>query len=98
MCRCFEGRGAHIKCTDPLISFRKRLLQLLDRPAMGGFSITEFDFELVHAVLRRFQLFHLGAESVAVSQALVELGDLFTEDTDFLFQDFASLLGDPRGF
>src|SRR6185312_6719331 len=80
-----------------MVSFRKGLLQLLERVPMGRFAITELDLQLMHAVSGRFQLLHLGAELVAVGEAFVELRDLFAQDTDFLLQDFAGLFSRLTG-
>ena len=60
---------------------------------MGGLSITQFDFEMVHAVLCRLELLDLGAEPIAVSQAFVELGDMVSQHSHFSFHDLPGLLG-----
>jgi hypothetical protein len=86
-----------IELTDPMVSFRKGLLQLLERVPMGRFAITEFDLQLMHAILGRFQLFHADSDVIPVGQPLVQLRDLFAQDTDFLLQDFAGLLSRLMG-
>ncbi len=64
---------------------------------MGGFSIAEFNFELVDTVLYGLELFDLGAEPIPVGQAFVELGNAVTEDAHFLLHDLPGLLGVSRG-
>jgi len=85
--------GKSIEFPDAAVAFRESLFELLDGAAMGGLSVTEFHFQLMDAVLGRLQLFDLGAQSVSIRQAFIQLGDLFAEDPDFLLQDFAGLLG-----
>ena len=36
---------------------------------MGGFSVAQFHFQLMHAILGRLQLFHLGAQPVSQERA-----------------------------
>ena len=89
--------GHRHQFVDASVAFRQGPFQLLDGAAMGGLAITQFNFQMVDAVLGRFQLLHLGAEPISIGQALVELGDLFTEDADFFFQNFAGLFSALRG-
>ena len=86
-----------VELTDPAVSLRHGLLELLDGAAMGGLAVTQFDLQLMDTVLGRLQLLDLGAEPVSVGQPFVELGDLFAQDADFFFQDFAGLFGGVRG-
>ena len=65
-----------IELTDPPVSLRNGLLQLLDRAAMDSFPIAQFNLQLMYTVSGRFQLLHLGAELVSVGEPFVELGDL----------------------
>ena len=82
---------------DTVVALGQGAFQLLDDAAMGRFAITEFDFELVDAVLCRVELFDLGAESITVGQTLVELRDVVAEDTDLFLQDLTSLFSALRG-
>jgi hypothetical protein len=80
-----------------LVTFRDRLLKLLEDAPMGGFSITQLDLQLMHTVSGRLQLLHLGAEPLSLGEAFVELGDLVTQDADFFLLNLAGLLGSPTG-
>ena len=90
--------GDRYEFLNPLIPFREGPFELLNRTAMGRFAITQFNLQLMDAVLSRLELLHLGTEPLLVSEAFVELSDLFTQDTDFFFQDLAGLLRGPTGF
>ena len=91
------GCSKGIEFSDATVSFGEGLFELLDGAAMGGFPIAQFDFELMHAILGRLEFLDLGAQAVLVSQAFIQLSDLFTEDTDLFLQDVASLLGGSTG-
>ena len=93
---CLSGRQ-RIELTDPAVSLRHGLLQLLNGAAMGGLAITQFDFQLMHATSHRLQLFYLGAKALSGGEAFIQLGDLFTQDADFFFLELAGLLGSLTG-
>ena len=82
---------------DTVVTLGQGAFDFLDHASMSRFSITEFDFELVDAVLCRVELFDLGAESIAVGQTLVELRDVVAEDTDLFLQDLTGLFSALRG-
>ncbi len=58
---------------------------------MGRLPITLFDFQLMHSTSHRLQLFYLGAKAFSGREIFIELSDLFTQDADFLLQNFACL-------
>jgi hypothetical protein len=93
--RLSSGKG--IELPDAVVTFREGLLQLLERIPMGRLPITQFDFQLMDAVLNRFQLFHAGSDFIPVGEAFLELRDLFAQDADFLLLNLTGLLSGPTG-
>ena len=91
------GSGARMKLPKPLIAFGQRPFELLDGAAMGGLPITQFDFQLVHAVLGCLQFLDLGSQPVSVGEFLVLLGDMLPEDADFFLLDITGLLRRSTG-
>ncbi len=90
--------GSHrIELPDSAVTIGKGLFELLDRGAMGGFPVAEFDFQLVDAVLGRLELLDLGTEPIPVGQSLVELRNVLAQDTHFPFQDLPGLHGVSTG-
>ncbi len=87
------GGGADIKCPNPLISLREKLFKLLNSAAMGGFPITQFNFQQMDTILCRFQLLHTDSNLITVCQSRIELGNMFAKDTNLFLQDITSLLG-----
>ena len=87
------GSGADIKRPNPLISFREKLFELLNSAAMSGFPITQFNFQQMDAILRRFKLLHTDSNLITVCQPLVELSNMVAQDTNLFLQDITSLLG-----
>lgn len=51
---------------DPVVAVGKGPFQLLDRAAMGSFPVTQFHFELMHALLDCIQCFQSSPESFPV--------------------------------
>ncbi len=86
-----------IEFTDATVSLREGLLQLLEYAAMSSFAITQFHFQLMDAVLRRFQLLHADSELIPVGQPLIKLGNLVTEDADLFVEHFPGLLSRLTG-
>ena len=87
------GSGADIKRPNPLISFHEKLFELLNSAAMSGFPITQFNFQQMDAILRRFKLLHTDSNLITVCQPLVELSNMVAQDTNLFLQDITSLLG-----
>src|SRR5574337_96064 len=85
------GGCSRLDLADPPVSFRDGPFELLKRAPMGGFAITQLHLRLMHTVLHRRQLFYLGAESIPVGEPLVELGDMLSQDPDFLLQDLMNV-------
>jgi len=86
-----------IKLTDPPVSLRNGLLQLLDRAAMDSFPIAQFDLQLMHTILHRSQPLYFSAQSVPIGKTFIELGNMISQNSDFLLQDFLGLLSRSTG-
>ena len=76
------GFRMSIELTDLPVTVGEGLFELLDGAAMSGFAIAELDFQLVDVLLGRFKLLLLGAAPIPFGQALVELGNMVSEDPD----------------
>jgi hypothetical protein len=89
------GRCERIEFPDAVVAFGERPFELVNRATMSSFAIAEFDLQLMHTVLSGLQLLHLGAEPVSIGETLVELRDLFAQDSHFSLHNIPGLLGGP---
>ncbi len=70
--------GGHvvIEFTNPVVALDQRLFELLERPPMSRFSITQLDLQLMDSVLHRLKLLDPGTEVIPIGKAFIELGDV----------------------